>query len=61
MPWTADFNQSGFGLAGSVEQMIERIRHWAELGIDYITLSNPQNDEQTKHLLAEKILPTFSE
>ena len=61
MPWTAEFNQSGFGLAGSVEQVIARIRHWAELGIDYITLSSPQNDEETKRLLAEKILPAFSE
>ena len=60
MPWTIEFNQSGLGLAGSVEQVIERIRQWAGLGIDYITLANPQNDEETKHLLAEEVLPAFS-
>jgi F420-dependent oxidoreductase-like protein len=57
MPWTAEFNQAGFGLAGSVEQVLERINRWAGMGIEYITLSVPQNDEETKQLLAEKVLP----
>lgn len=57
MPWTAEFNQSGFGLAGSAEQIIERVNRWGDEGIDYIILTVAQNDEETKQLLAEKILP----
>jgi F420-dependent oxidoreductase-like protein len=57
MPWTAEFNQSGIGLAGSVEQVVERVNRWAELGIDYITLAVGQNDEESKQLLVEKVLP----
>ena len=57
MPWTAEFNQSGFGLAGSVEQVIERINRWGDHGIDYIILAAAQNDEETKQLLAKKVLP----
>ncbi|MDX1524379.1 MAG: LLM class F420-dependent oxidoreductase, partial [Anaerolineae bacterium] len=34
LPWTAEFNQSGYGLAGSVEQVVERINRWAEAGVD---------------------------
>jgi F420-dependent oxidoreductase-like protein len=59
MPWTGQFNQSGFGLAGSVEQLLERVNRLADLGIEYITLSVTQNDEETKQLLAEKVLPVF--
>lgn len=57
MPWTAEFNQSGFGLAGSVEQIVERVNRWRDQGIDYIILTAVQNDEETKQLLAEKVLP----
>ena len=57
MPWTADFNQSSFGMAGSVEQVIERVNHWSEREIDYIILAAAQNDEETKQLLAKKVLP----
>jgi F420-dependent oxidoreductase-like protein len=59
MPWTDQFNQSGFGLAGSVEQVLQRISRLADLGIEYITLSVAQNDEETKQLLAQKVLPAF--
>ena len=60
MPWTAEINQSGLGLAGSVDQLMERIEGLSRLGIDYITLSIPQNDEVTQQLLADEVLPAFS-
>jgi len=60
MPWTAEFNQSGFGLAGSVDQIIERINQWGNTGVAYIISTAAQNDEETKQLLAEKVLPACS-
>lgn len=59
LPWTTEFNKGGFGLAGSADQVIERINRLADLGMEYITLSVPQNDEETKRLLAEKVLPLY--
>lgn len=60
MPWTAQVNEGGFGLAGTPEQAIQRINQFADIGIDYIILSVPQNDEETKQLLIEKVLPHFA-
>ncbi len=57
MPWTAEFNQSGIGLAGSVEQVIEQIGQWGDVGIDTMMVSAPQNDEESKQFLAERVLP----
>ena len=57
MPWTSQINDGGFGMAGSVEQVIERINKLSGMGIDYITLAVANNDEETKQLLAEKVMP----
>ncbi|MCP4195651.1 MAG: LLM class F420-dependent oxidoreductase [Proteobacteria bacterium] len=57
MPWTAEFNQIGIGLAGSVEQVIEQIGQWGDVGIDTMMVSAPQNDEESKQFLAERVLP----
>jgi hypothetical protein len=43
------------GLAGSVEQIIERVHQWGRTGIDYITLPAPRSDEGSKRMLAEKV------
>jgi F420-dependent oxidoreductase-like protein len=60
IPWTAEFNQGGLGLAGSPDQIVERFNRWRNQGIDYIILTARQNDEETKRLLAEKVLPAYS-
>ena len=57
IPWTAQINDGGFGMAGSVEQVIDRINTLSGMGIEYITLAAAGNDEETKKLLTEKVMP----
>ncbi len=61
MPWTSQISEGGFGLAGSVGQIIERVQQLGDIGIEYITLSVPMNDEETKRLLVEKVLPACAD